>query len=102
MKIADKHPFIRLDAYVKNVREAVKSGEGGQPASAGDGHDDTVKVSVKARRIQEARAILDAVPDVREDRVADIKARIENGTYSVDPKDVAAKIVEESLLNELL
>lgn len=45
---------------------------------------------------EDARAhdVVEASPDVRTDRVAELKARIANGTYNPDPKDVAKKLLE--------
>lgn len=34
------------------------------------------------------------VSDIREDKVADIKERIKNGTYNVSAEDVARKILQ--------
>ncbi len=45
---------------------------------------------------------MDSIPDIREEKVAKIKAQIQNGTYQVEEKKLAAKMIKESLLNELL
>ena len=104
MEITGNHPFNRLDAYLKTTgkdksrtrdvsEEAPKGG-----ASAGD----RVALSPEAREMQRARKLLDAIPDIREDRVTEIKARIEEGTYEIDGDKIAAKMIRESILNELL
>ncbi len=61
-----------------------------------------VILSAKAKAIQEAIRLFEELPDVREDKVAQIKVQIQNGTYEVDAKNVAAKMIEESVLNDLL
>ena len=43
-----------------------------------------------------ARQAVDAAPDVRADKVAAIKKRIEDGTYSVSPELLARKLLEGS------
>ena len=54
------------------------------------------------KKIQEAKKIMRSIPDIREEKVAQIKAQIENGTYQIKEKKLAAKMIKESLLNELL
>ena len=44
--------------------------------------------------MQVAKAAVAAAPDVREDRVAAIKAALANGTYSVSDEDLANKLLE--------
>jgi len=64
--------------------------------------EDKVVLSQEAKKIQEAKKLMDSIPDIREEKVAEIKAQIEDGTYQVEEKKLAAKIIKESLLNELL
>lgn len=64
--------------------------------------EDKVILSQEAKKIQEAKKLMDSIPDIREEKVAKIKAQIENGTYQVEEKKLAAKMIKESLLNELL
>jgi len=102
MEIMEKNPFVRLDAYIKNANDTAPSAGKGKEKSGGVAREDNVILSPRAKAIQEAKQLLDAVPDVREERIAEIKKQIEAGTYQVDAGKVAAKMVEESLLNELL
>jgi negative regulator of flagellin synthesis FlgM len=55
-----------------------------------------VTFSDQAKVLQKARAALDETPDVRIQRVEEIKAAIANGTYRLDLHDLAQKI--QSLL----
>ena len=101
MKIMGKDPLIHLDTYAKNVTKAEESvkKDAQEPGVASKG--DKVLLSPKAKAIQEAKKILETVPDVREDKVARIKEQIKNGTYTIDAKKIAAKMVEESVLNDI-
>ncbi len=65
------------------------------PRSAGTSSD-TVEISDRSRELARARQAVDAAPDVRADRVAEIKQRIEDGTYSVSPELLARKMLEGS------
>ncbi len=72
-----------------------------QPAKS----DYDVSVSAQAREMAEARAkalqVARNTPDVREDRVAELKQQIQNGTYKVNPEKVADGILREALFNHL-
>jgi negative regulator of flagellin synthesis FlgM len=61
-----------------------------------------VVISDAAKRIQEAQSKIQAIPDVRAEKVAELKARIENGTYEINPDKIAGKMIRESLINEFL
>ena len=102
MKITGKNPYVNLDAYTKNVKDKEKIDNKGTQASKQVMEEDKVVLSREAKKIQEAKKLMDSIPDIREEKVAKIKAQIENGTYQVEEKKLAAKIVKESLLNELL
>ena len=62
---------------------------------------DTVALSSAAKDIQEAQKQLEAIPDVREEKVAQLKEQIENGTYEIDAEKIADKMIKDALLNDL-
>lgn len=50
---------------------------------------------------QEFRAVLEAVskvPDIREERVAELQSKINSGQYHVSARDIAAKMLNEGWL----
>ena len=51
--------------------------------------------------VQEAQKQLKAMPDVREDKVAQLKEQIENKTYQMDEEKIAGKMLEDALFNDL-
>jgi negative regulator of flagellin synthesis FlgM len=102
MKITDKNNYINFDAYTKNIREKEKIPSSDKQATKDIMKEDNVVLSPQAKKIQEAKKIMGSIPDIREEKVAQIKAQIENGTYHVEEKKLAAKMIKESLLNELV
>jgi negative regulator of flagellin synthesis FlgM len=64
-----------------------------------------VELSPQARQMAEARKkaadIARSTPDVREDRVAALKAQIASGTYKPDPGKIADGILREAILDRL-
>jgi len=95
----DKTQGIQVDAYVKQVHDSNKAGPAAEQPDKSAPKTDTVVISDAAKRIQEARAQLDAIPDVREDKVAELRNQIQNGTYQVDAEKTADKLLKEHLRN---
>ena len=103
MEITGSNPFARLDAYVKNIGKEKNRVQGSpKEASRGGGlSEDKIALSPEAKQIQEAKKLLDSLPDIREDKVAEIKEQIEAGTYNIDSEKIAYRMIRESLLNEM-
>lgn len=55
-----------------------------------------------AESAKKALRLIDRVPDVRGDRVEEIKKGLEEGSLTFDSKSVADRMLQESILNELL
>jgi flagellar biosynthesis anti-sigma factor FlgM len=77
-----------------SVRRNDRSGETQKPDVQGP--SDTVEISDQARELARARQAVDAAPEVRSDKVASIKKRIEDGTYSVSPELLARKLLQQN------
>jgi negative regulator of flagellin synthesis FlgM len=60
-----------------------------------------VDLSAKAKELQRIRKVLDQVPDVREDKVRELKTRIANGEYAVNSGKIADKMLGESLIDTI-
>ena len=102
MEITGKGSSVNLRAYMNTLKnkETVKPPPE-KPVSAQTGGD-KVALSPMAKEIVEAKKIIKSLPDIREDKVATIKAKIENGTYKTDGVKVAKSMIKESILNEWL
>jgi len=57
---------------------------------------DRVDISGKAREIAELMSVINQMPDVRAEKIAEIKKAIESGNYNINPSKIA-----ESILNEI-
>ena len=55
-----------------------------------------------AESAKKALQLIDSVPEVRRDRVEEIKKGLEEGSLTFDSKSVADRLLQESILNELL
>ncbi len=101
MEITPKRQADMIEAYTNQVQVKPKAEEAAekdlrQPAVKAD----SVFISDTAKRIQEARLQLESIPDTRSDKVAEIRRRIEDGSYEISDK-IADKMIRESLLNDI-
>jgi negative regulator of flagellin synthesis FlgM len=90
------------DAVREKPPVADPGGIQGRPASgskeAGGTPTDTVEISEQAQEMARAHGAVQDAPDVRADRVAEITRHIEDGTYSVPPEALAAKLLGDSVI----
>lgn len=56
---------------------------------------DSVSLSDSARSLAAARDAVQNAPDVREQKVADIKQRVQDGTYSVPSRVLARNLLDQ-------
>ncbi len=101
MKIAGDSRLSNLDAYVKSIRDNKKVDSFSSKGSSDVISKDEVVLSPEAKQIQKAKELIDSLPDIREEKVEEIRSRIEEGTYEIDGEKIALKMIEESLINEL-
>ena len=61
--------------------------------------EEKVDLSTRARDIQQIKSALAKLPEIREEKVQDLKKQVEAGTYNVSGDKIADKMVGESLLD---
>jgi flagellar biosynthesis anti-sigma factor FlgM len=101
MKIQDQQPRTATELGVGGARapraEERKTEGAATPTTAtgaGAGPAATVSLSSRSRELHGALAAAQAAPDVRQDKVADVRNRLNNGTYVIDPTRIARGILE--------
>ena len=92
---------VNIESYVNQVQDKDKVDATSEQPQEQQNKADTVALSNAAKNIQEAQKQLEAIPDVREDKVAQLKEQIENGTYEIDEEKIADKMLKDTLLNDL-
>ena len=92
---------VNIEAYVNQVQDKDKVETTSDQPEKQQVKADTVELSDTGKRVQEAHKQLENIPDIREDKVAQLKEQIENGTYEVDAEKVAEKMLKDSLLNDM-
>lgn len=83
------HPHLQqiMKAYGKSAPKTAKT-------SGLKFEEDKIEISSQAREIQVAMKALKELPDIREDKVRDIRAQIQSGSYHPTGEDVAEKLLE--------
>jgi negative regulator of flagellin synthesis FlgM len=60
---------------------------------------ENVELSNNVKDYSQIKKVLENVPDVREDKVQQLKKQINEGTYNVSGEKIAEKMVSEALLD---
>lgn len=87
---------MRIEAY-NQVAQLYKTNKasGARPTSkAGMGRDE-VQISSFGRDYQVAKKAVAEASDIREDKVAEMKTKLESNDYQVDTGDFASKLLEK-------
>ncbi len=84
---------MRVDAYNKISQVYQTSAVKKTAKVSGSSASDQVEISRIGKEYQTAKQAVTAVPDVRTDKVNDIRERMESGTYNISAEEVADKIV---------
>ncbi len=75
-----------------------ETGEKRKSGRASDARNDSaenVTISTRAKDSARAKSIAKDAPDVNEEKVARLKAAVQNGSYKVDAEAVASKLVDD-------
>jgi len=100
MKITNNNPSINLDAYIKNKPVEPDKKNGAETAINSDKvKTDQVVLSSMAKEIRDLKKLVDSAPDIHEEKINEIKQKIERGDYEIDSDKIAFKLIKESLLN---
>jgi len=91
------------ESMVEGVKSGQKAGsskalESGL-AKTGEGHSfgAEVEISDNAKLMRQASDIAKAAGEIRRDKIAALKKSIQDGTYQVDAKEIADRLVDEHL-----
>lgn len=91
---------MRIDAYnqVAAVYQSSKPARVSQTKKT-SGFQDQLHISQVGRDFQIAKQAVANASDIREDKVAELKTKVDSGNYQVDVGDFASKLLEK--YNEL-
>ena len=96
---------MRIDLNPSAMPELGRSAEAVSAANAADltkaaapNAEDVAHLSSGSDAVQKLKTQLDAVPDVRQQRVDALRQAISDGTYKISPHAVAAAMLADSVL----
>ena len=85
---------------INKLRSGVQQNRRTSEIAMPDGLVDVSKlpgVGVSDAEVEELKALIETLPDVREDRVAELKRQIENGSYHVSSDEIADLMMRRAL-----
>ena len=86
---------MRIEAYTQ-VQQVYKTASAKSTTTKKtESFSDKVQISGIGKDINIAKQAVAQSPDIREDRVAELKAQIADGSYAVNADDFADKLVEK-------
>jgi negative regulator of flagellin synthesis FlgM len=86
-----------IQQYQRNENVALTDKQAGSAAAVKP--EEKVDLSTRAKEIQQAKVEVSKSPDVREEKVQEIKTQVEKGTYNVSGEQIANKMVGESIID---
>ena len=89
---SSKNKSVSLE---KNSHSVKAENESSAPKTS-----DNVRLSAKAKELQKAGKTLEDTPEMRSEKVADIKNRIDSGSYNVNGEAIADSIIKAALLDK--
>lgn len=101
MKISEQKP-VSLIGYLTGKAGALSKEKVDTKDGKVSGSSDLIDVSEKAKVLQKAKNAVDASPDVREEKVSEIKKAIDEGSYNVSNEEVAESLIKKSIVDIVL
>ncbi len=77
----------------RNEKSSASAADSDMKALAGA----KAEISPRARESAQARDVALSTPDVREDKIRELKSRIADGKYNINPQGIADHLVDEHL-----
>ncbi len=98
MKVTGQQPPRSNELNTGRAREAEQKHERHGDARADGARSEPNRTSLTMHRIKE---VIRNTPDVRADRVAELRERIQSGQYRVDAERLAQNLLAESLRDDV-
>ncbi|MBI4650706.1 flagellar biosynthesis anti-sigma factor FlgM [Candidatus Desantisbacteria bacterium] len=91
--------IVKLENYLQNIDKSKKAKDKNEiNNSATKKKKDSIQLSYEADKGKQVQDLLKQMPMEREDKIAEIKSRIENNTYNIKGEEVGERLLVESML----
>ena len=102
MEIRDKQSPNGMLPYLNSVKDVKTTANNPVAQPMGPIDKDKVILSPGAREVQEALRIASDEPDIRSEKVSEIKEQVQSGVYHFDGRKIAMKMISEHLIDQVL
>lgn len=93
---------LKIDGVAPNTQIAPEKSQGKASERSEEVlTKDQVTVSEAAKNIARLMVEVSNIPDIRTDKVEELKNAINSGTYEVKGSEIAGKIIKEALIDKL-
>jgi flagellar biosynthesis anti-sigma factor FlgM len=99
MKIHGSDSSIQFEAYARKL-DGKQQPTPVEAVGLSKNTTDKVVLSPRAKEIQEATRSLQAVPDVDHEKVAAIRSQVVEGTYRVEGRQIAERMLRETMATD--
>jgi len=100
MEINGNNPLIGLNKNVQRL-DSPQQPERVQKSGGADPESDRLELSVRSLEIAHLEDLIRSTPDIREERIEQVRSQIESGTYNIKAEKIAEKIIGGDLLDEI-
>ena len=100
MEINSTNPLIVLNKNMQRLESPQKAEKSVQSGGALP-ESDRLDLSARSREISRFNELIQSTPDIREERVEQVRRELESGTYNVKAEKIAEKIIGGNLLDEV-
>ena len=70
-----------------------------KPAAAAAAPEEKVDISTKSKDLLQIKNAIDKLPEIREEKIQQLKTQIEKETYTINGGKIAEKMIGESLID---
>ena len=99
MKIDGNNPYLKPEFQLQQ-RELASQQEKQKTQEQPEVPRDRLEFSVTGKELQYLSQKVSEAPEVRSERVAEIKSRIEAGTYNIQAQEIAEAMITGSLIDK--
>ncbi|SDL67540.1 flagellar biosynthesis anti-sigma factor FlgM [Halarsenatibacter silvermanii] len=81
----------QIQKIYQQQRQLLSESEANQERESGD----RMEISAEARQIHEFAVQMEETPDIRQERVAELRQEVQSGSYEIDPEQIAESMIDE-------
>jgi negative regulator of flagellin synthesis FlgM len=85
--LVDSDNGVQPNGFTKRSKRNRKRGNKQSPPSRPD-------LSIRRREMSNLRKLVRSIPDVRKDKIEELRKKIKGGTYNIDAEKIAEKIIK--------